>query len=573
MNNKQKELLVQHKTFLVKNIPWTDDLVNKLLAHGVITDTMLKDIQNDALGKHKTKPMLKLLEILPLRGGGVYRRFCEVLLLNGHPFIADFLLDEENVENSTIDHKELYKRLPILEKHLKDQDRRRLEEYVVEKAKESRLKGTWSKEAIAREKDKAIDARQKQLDDAFEYEEKEKQLTNEIAGLKKSLSVAQNETVELKSQLGFMGSKLKETEEKFRSDFGVQMRYNNANENAMKRLQETSEKFDTCLQHVDSGIKSVMHVPARNSEREQMAQMEFKYAFVEEDFKKLIEKYKKLLEVEKQNEQLLHEKNYILSHLGHSDTINENPSLLNAYRDFAVKTDEDILTLKSELQKHNNIIEGQQEKIQHLNKEVESHTTQKKMKNAGTVWQNAMMTVMRKQLNDVKHENRIKDTRIQHFENEVNKLKAKVAELEAEKGSEQIIPLPKHSHRDILSPSSERYQFTPASYSTDHDSDADKSKSPKSKRYNQLPPLGGRILYQAPDNRGVPHLQHAQRNNQRPQANQRNTWNPSGSMPAGLVTHQLKIENRGYGIPEHKLGNMRHGLGGLKAMHGKHVRS
>lgn len=45
MNNKQREILHQHKYFLVKNIPWTDDLANKLLAQGVITDSFLKDIQ------------------------------------------------------------------------------------------------------------------------------------------------------------------------------------------------------------------------------------------------------------------------------------------------------------------------------------------------------------------------------------------------------------------------------------------------------------------------------------------------------------------------------------------------
>lgn len=438
--------------------------------------------------------------------------------------------------------------------------------------KEAKLKGTWTKEAIAREKDKAIDARQKQLEDAFAYEEKEKRMHKEISDLKEEIIVARSEVIELKSQIGFMGTQLKESEDKFRSDFGAQMKYNNANENVIKREQQKSERYDTTLGRLETMIKEVMPIPQRNSERDQMALTEFKYAFLEEDFKKLTDKYRVLLEIEKQHDQLLHERNYILSHLGHSDPKEEKPSLLNAYRDFAVKTDEDILTLKSELEKHNNIIEGQQERIQNLNKEVETHTTQKKMKNAGTVWQNAMMTVMRKQLNDVKHENRIKDTRIQHFEGEINKLKAKIAELEYERGHETVIPIPKHSHKDLFSPHSDR-RMTPASWSTD-DNDAEKGKT-SSRRNTLLPPLGGRVLYQAADNR-VAHLHHhQQRNHQRPAVNNsKGAWNPPNvAMPEGLVTHQLKIENRGVAVPDQKLGNMKHGLGGLRAMHGKHVRS
>ncbi|XP_045199935.2 uncharacterized protein LOC123554094 [Mercenaria mercenaria] len=571
MNNKQREILHQHRNFLIKNVPWTDDVANKLLAQGIITDSFLKDIQNIKGGNNSRKILAKLLDVLPLKGSGVFEKFCNFLLLNGHPFIADFLRDEENANTDISDLKEIYKRIPALDKHLKDADKRVLEYFVHEKVKESILKGLWSKEAIAKEKDKAIDAKQRQLEDAFGYEDKEKRKNEEISELEKKLTQSRNEIKELKSQLGYVSSKLKETEDKFRSDFGVQIKYNNANENALRKLQEKKEQCEKVLQHIDTKIKEILHIPQRNSERDQMALMEFKFSFVEEDFKKLTEKYSLLLEIEKQYDKLLHERNYILAHLGHSKE--QDKSLLNAYRDFAVKTDEDMMTMKEQLQKHSHIIEGQQETIQNLNKEVETNVNQRKMKQAGTVWQNAMMSVMRKQLNDVKHESRVKDTRIKHYEGEVAKLKAKIVELESSKAHIKSATH-RHVHKDLMSP--EQHRFTPGMHTDDDDSELDKYET-KSRRNTLLPPLGGKVLYQASDVRVSP-SQSPKRPKPKQNVYQKGMWSsPNAAMQEPLHTQQLKFENRSIGAQD-KLGHMGHGLGGLKLMHGKlgkpsHVRT
>lgn len=573
MNNKQKEVLHQHRHFLIRNLQWSDDVANKLLAKGIITDSFLKDIQNIKGGNDSRKILSKLLDILPLKGSGVFEKFCEFLLLNGHPFIADFLKDEENSNTDVSDLKELYKRIPSLEKQLKEADKRTLEYFINEKVKESNLKGLWSKEAIAKEKDKAIEAKQKQLEDAFAYEDKEKRKNEEITELQKKLSQSRDEVIELKSQLGFIGSKLKETEDKFQSDFGVQLKYNNANENAMRKLQEKHEQSEKVLESIDASIRDLVHIPQRNSERDQMALMEFKFCFLEENFKKLTEKINKLQETEKQYEKMLHERNYILAHLGHSKE--QDKSLLNAYRDFAVKTDEDMMTMKEQLQKHNNIIEGQQETIENLHKEVETNVTQRKVKQAGTVWQNAMMSVMRKQLSDVKHDNRVKDTRIKHYEGEVAKLKARIAELEsATARSYNHSSTHSHVHKDLISPDHNR--FTPALHTDDEDSELDKLET-KSRRNTLIPPLGGKVLYQASEMR-KPQAQSPKRSKAKPNVYQKGMWSsPNVAMPQALHTQQLKIENRSLG-PNDKLGHMGHGLGGLKALHGKqgkpaHVRT
>lgn len=432
--------------------------------------------------------------------------------------------------------------------------------------KESNLKGLWSKEAIAREKNKAIEAKQHQLEDAFDYEGKEKRKNEELIEIDAKLKASRNDVVELKSQLGYKANQLKEMEERFKAEFGVQMKYNNANENAIQKMRDKNEDCEKALKEIDTTIKEVMHIPLRNSERDQMALMEFKFCFVKENLNRFIEKYKLLQEVEKQCDKLLHERNYILAHLGHSRE-DDKPSLLNAYRDFAVKTDEDLMTMKEELQKHTNTIEGQQEKIQTLNKEMETNSSQRKMKQAGTVWQNAMMSVMRKQLGDVKHENRVKDTRIKHFESEMTKLKARIAELETARSKEHIAASSHdhHHHRkEIIN--QEQNRLSPGIHNDDNDSERSSSTQI---RNTLLPPLGGKILFQTAEIRG-PQAPSPRRSLPKHNGHQKSTWAPPNiAMPEGLMTHQLKVEQKGTSVTD-KLGNMGHGLGGLKAMHGKY---
>ncbi|WAR28334.1 hypothetical protein MAR_014065 [Mya arenaria] len=510
-----------------------------------------------------------MLDVLALRGAGVYERFCEVLYTSGHAFIADFLKDEENASADTIDCRDVHKRIPVIEKTFKEQDRKTLELYINEKVKEAMLKGIWSKEAVAREKDKAIEAKQRQLEDAFAYEEKEKAFKFQIAALEKQLAESRGVVMDLKSQIGVMGSKLRETEDKFKADFSVQLKYNSANENALQRLEDKLKRSDLTLNSLENSMKKLVSIPRRNSERDQMALADFKFAFIQEDFELLVEKFNSFKALEKQNEQLIHERNYILSHLGHHSNDNK-PTLLNAYRDFAVRTDEDMVTLKQKLEQHLNTIEGQQEKIQNLNKEVETQSEQKKMKQAGTVWQNALLNVMRKQLNDVKQENRKKETQIKHSEAEIAKLKARVGELETARRHES------HTHQHHL--------YSPSSPSRmgDAESDGAVARADKSRKNSLLPPLANN------NNKGMYQVQtlkspqskspNRQKSSSKPVVTQRGMWERNVALPEGLITSQLRLENRGMEYPTTHLGQPPRSLGEVKmnpgAKHNKyaHVR-
>lgn len=45
MNNKHRELLRIHRSFLVHNIIWTDKLQSKLVEQGLLPDSQVREIQ------------------------------------------------------------------------------------------------------------------------------------------------------------------------------------------------------------------------------------------------------------------------------------------------------------------------------------------------------------------------------------------------------------------------------------------------------------------------------------------------------------------------------------------------
>lgn len=375
-----------------------------------------------------------------------------------------------------------------------------------------------------------------------------------------------------------MDSKLHEAEGKFKSDFGVQMKFSLANENAIKKLTVRLEQGEEVLHKVDKVLKDIVRLPSRKSERDHMAIVEFPFAFLYEDFELFADKFKLLLEIEKQYDNLIDERNYILSHLGYKLDDENKPSLLTAYRDFAVRTDEDMRALKQQVDKFNDTIEGQKERIDSLNKENDD---KQKFKSAGNVWQSAMMGVMRNQLNDVKHENRIKDSKLKHYEGEISKLKVKVNELEAivkDKAPSELSSREQHGHKHrdsstklVHNPPDSLVNGYLSTMNGVEDDLESLSKSEINKiRNNRLPPLGGKILYQASE---VPVQQSPRRSNPK-NVVQITQSKPAVAVPEGLMTQQLRLENRGQpqfgahnpGKPGHAMG---HGLGDLKAMHGK----
>ena len=389
---------------------------------------------------------------------------------------------------------------------------------------------------------------EKQLEDAFQYEVKEREKNEEIAKLKEKLEEEKQYVAELKSEIKFIKSELHNTESKMRNDFGVQMKFSLANENALRKQTEKYEKCTKVLTTIDNRIKSILQMPPRASERDQMALVEFPFAFLVSDLEAFISKYNILLDIEKQYDTLLHERNYVLAHLGVKESDDSKPSLLTAYRDFAVKTDEDLTELKQKLTVNSDVIEGQRNKIDDLSKEVEKHNQASKLKTAGTAWQNALLNVMRKQLNDVKHENRKKDTKLRVFESENSKLKVRISELEAQKQLQLVhAPLQSQNPRDVLN--IEALKSRSSSYpNEEYDSSIVSEADANKKRNTLLPPLGGKVHYQNVEMIS-PHDQSLKRPKQRKQGRQMWDHKQNVMNPESLITAQLKLESKGMNIP------------------------
>ena len=159
------------------------------------------------------------------------------------------------------------------------------------------------------------------------------------------------------------------------------------------------------LKSVQEKLNTVIRPSPRDKERDLMRIAENPYFFLPDDIDLFLAQFKKLLVVQLKYEDLMEERNYILTHLGlpqgQVDEGQEQASLLKAYQDFASRNEEKIQSLEKEVERFGDL-------LQDATKMKEEE--ERKLAAAGTVWQNAIMSVMRKQLQDLKATLRKKDT-------------------------------------------------------------------------------------------------------------------------------------------------------------------
>ncbi|KAK3603760.1 hypothetical protein CHS0354_023377 [Potamilus streckersoni] len=573
MNSLQKEVLNNNRNFLQKNVIWTNELEDRLVNSGILTESVQKEIR--ALNSREQKTG-KLLEVVALRGSFV--KFCDILLITGHFFLADFLRDEE-AKAEKIDFSDLFKKLPYLEKMVKERDRKQLEAYVSEKVREKLLKNIWNKDTHEREK--ALEAQQKQLEQEFEFDDKIKEKTDEIAKLESALKSVRVECEELKIQVRNLNRDFQEQEANNKSKLNIQAKYSAANENVIQRVTDKMNILEQILKDLKIKLYSVYEANKNVSHKEELVLMENPFAFLVRDFENFLKEHKQLETIQKQYEQLLEERNYILAHLGFQES-DDKPSLLTAYKEFAVRNDESMMALKQQVQIYNEKLEGQKEALESLNKE---NNDTKKFTAASSVWQSAILSVMRKQLHDTKHENRMQDTKIKHFENEMAKLRARINELEKELKEmkwETIVKKETKVHFPIdVIPSGHVSSTSFNGLQNEDESDHVKSEQTLKavqKKGPLLPPLANKPLY-AYSESGISVNQTQKRSKLRALGSvPRNTIEFSSSpflpQPAGFTTIPVKLEDRTGVSGGGKMGynSMSQGLDGLKTMHGKHTK-
>ena len=355
-----------------------------------------------------------------------------------------------------------------------------------------------------------------------------------------------------------------------------------ANDNAINKNNEKLEFLERVVRTIHHKVNDrVKPVPRKKKAISDKVPIEFHY--VTDDFEALLAEFDRLLEVERTHKKLVEDCNWVISHMGFKTDEDDALSLLKFYKQFSIQNEETIRGLKEEIHKNKQMIEHQKQtidfqegKVRRLEEETKvgieatkldadgdenrgmRGEEQRKMAAGASVWQAAIMNVMRKQLQDIKLETRKKESRIIFQEEDIKKLRAKIKQYEKkyardkeklkDQKEKQEEELPKKEEKNSPDLFNGLDSISPASAAND---------SPKLK---VLPPLRfGYIskpsVSSTPRPLPLRHLQASIPRNLGPISSQYD-----GAYPEGLTTTQVKFENR-------PRNNMADGVGGLKTIH------
>lgn len=410
-----------------------------------------------------------------------------------------------------------------------------------------------------------------------------------ISKLEKEINASLEDKQELKAKLAALASAHREMENKHKESLAVQMRYNAANDNTIERLKEKINELESVLRRIHSRVESILKpkhskTASQNDNKSsisnggrrdsdtlsekisiEMAQKQFSYIL--DDLEKVIKEYNALLEVRARYEKLLEERDYILIHFGfskddqkyqHGAAQDQEPSLVKAYKDFALRNDENIMKMRKEIEKYDGLLEENKAKLEDLAKEKDDSS--RRFALGASSWQSAIMNVMRKQLQDTKSDLRKKESMLSMQEEEMNKLKTKINELE-----QQVTNNNNTTNQDLLSVYPRDMADGRLSAASMDSVELIPSETPKPAKTRNLPPLKSsktNAPKAAPSTspRGTVMRSTKGNNNQfvasiRTQAEPVNNYI---TFPIGPISAQVKPETRG-----RPMGSV---LGDLKAM-------
>lgn len=285
------------------------------------------------------------------------------------------------------------------------------------------VKTSWKSEFT--EKDKTLAIKEKQIMQNFKHEEENKQNQSTICDLQQRLKEACEEVSMLKAQTSSLKQNMLELEAKHKEQLNRQIKFNLANDSSLRRVQEKIEEQESTLDTIRRKMNSVQGVSKKTLDTDEIGIPKPELTTLLEDMDKVFEKLGHLSEVERKYESLLEERDWIIMHLGADGNAT---SLVQAYKRFAVQNDEHLHTLKEEVAKYSDLVK------EHESKGEEARTKQR-TSNAASVWQSALMSVLKKQLQDLKTASKQKDKKIEILENEVNAVKSKLSTAEKDLAS------------------------------------------------------------------------------------------------------------------------------------------
>lgn len=420
MDERYRHIMKLHRPFLTKNIVWTENLVKALKDDGLLPDSVFRATQE---AKTREEKVGCVLDVLPIRGvSDSYGKFCDVLQKCGHDFLADFLRDED-VLATKFDAREMFKKLPFLER-LRNNEKDGIERFFVDKLRGEALKMVWKDDV--RDKEKAVEARRKVIEQNDSHRDEAAKW--QIVVKKKNEELEENkiEIRGLQAQVKSLENSLKEVSSKHKGDVSSQLRFNQANENQLQKAKDKLSNAEATLRDIRKKLNEALQSrPKRLTQKQEVELHVNEFAFLSEDVDRLLEKHDELKAIGLKYFDLCEQRDYCLTHMGHEPGL-DAPSLIDAYREYAVQSEETMTELKTKLEEYGEIVENSKKKAQEDDKKKNAFQM------GATVWQSAIMNVMRNQLQDVKLENRKKDTRIQLLESDGSKSRARITELEQE---------------------------------------------------------------------------------------------------------------------------------------------
>ncbi|XP_076098698.1 uncharacterized protein LOC143068488 [Mytilus galloprovincialis] len=558
MNTQQREVLSVHRNFLLKNVIWTSELANKLTAEGLVTESVIRGIQN---AKTQEEKVSKILEFVIMRGPEGYRKFSDILHATGHTFLADFMREEDIIQKK-LNTEEMYKTMPFLNR-LKDNEKTELDKYFIDKFRNESLRQVWKHDF--REKEKAILARQQQIEMSDEIKDQTKKWQVLKKELEDKIKSKDEEIMLLNLQIKSLNQAVRETEQRLRADFQKQMHFNEANENQIKRVQENVGAADMVLGEINQKMAPYLKKKPRIlTDKERKVLEHYKYSFMIPDFEVFLEQYRELLNIKMLYEALREEKEYVLTYIiGYCPKDLDEKSLKEEFKQYLIKTDESITDLKDKVSEAEMIIEGQKEQVEKIGKDS---MERKKFQMGAGVWQGAIMNVMRNQLQDLKRDIRMKESRIQMCEKDAarlkninNDLKQDLQRVKRDKQSvtssetRHTLSIDVNGRLSINSDNSAGLETALDNYS---DCRTDVSK----KKQSLLPPMNTKVIRDAVSPT-------TPRNLPKPKPFTMGTSEAASGrhpmMSNGLVTAPVRLEKRHLD----RYSQMPHGFGDVKKMH------
>lgn len=145
--------------------------------------------------------------------------------------------------------------------------------------------------------------------------------------------------------------------------------------------------------------------------------MDNEFAFFLDDFGKFLKRFRELEDVQAGYESLKAESDWVLTHLGFNPLEQGAPGLMQAYRDFAVRTDDNIAQLQDELSIKKKVLQDQETQIRGFINEKKRENGEKQFRTL-TSWQRFINAILYRELHFLQEDNREKDELLKLVSNE-----------------------------------------------------------------------------------------------------------------------------------------------------------